>query len=113
MFEPMLDEVARRKWPPRPCFANVGHIWRRKRDAFQMRRIIVAAKYAPAYYELSEYHPEFTQAHLVTPDEFLARISQLNAAVAYVPILKEGLLDAWEAERAEAEKAKTAQSAAP
>ncbi|GAA4002956.1 hypothetical protein GCM10022631_12180 [Deinococcus rubellus] len=98
-FEPML-EAARIRWgPPRICSADVGHIWRRKRSDRRYDQISVAAMYSTAFYELQKFHPDFTNQYLVTPDEFLNRVIKIlgNTKAGYIPILKDGVLEAWEA----------------
>lgn len=82
------------------CAADVNH-WADKQNAKQaVQKQKTLAHYASAHYELSQYAPEFVAENLKTLAEFAALLdSPLAQTSQYLPILKDGVLDAWQASR--------------
>ncbi len=69
--------------------ANIPHIVNRK--WVKNHEGLGVMHYALAYRAMYEYHPEFCEAYLVKPEEFLRRTERLRNTHGYfyLPILKD------------------------
>jgi hypothetical protein len=87
---------------PRPlCSKDMG-VWLQRQYAIpQIRHVVVAAQYALAHHGLHAKNPDFVSEYFLTPEEFLARVADTPPDSLYVPILKDGVLKAWEARKGE------------
>lgn len=86
-FSAHLFEKYYKHWKPMTS-ANISHIVNRKFG--QNRPGLFTLHYMLAYQAMHEYHPEFCEKYLVTPDEFLQRVKQAaKPGYWYVPVLQD------------------------
>lgn len=91
---------------PSLCALNIPLWIHRHIRKPEIGAVYLAARYAIAHHALSQYAPEFVQHALQTPTDFLSQlqVAQLSGTAngndnSYLPILKNGVLDAWQASR--------------
>lgn len=82
------------------CSLDVGKWLTKQQNKKEFPKLMVAARYAAAHFEVSQYAPEFVATHLKTPEEFVEFILAGSFSGPYLSILKSGVLEAWQASRA-------------